>query len=110
MEAPPDASALLTQLKIPDRGFDTVVIGEPQRAFYGNQYALTFPVFTHWRPAVGTLTSTPSLPTAMTSWPATVSLSKPALTPPSSPSGRPKSRPVRPRLSPASGHVASSSG
>jgi hypothetical protein len=25
-----------------------VVIGEPQRAFYGNQYSLTMPVFTHF--------------------------------------------------------------
>jgi site-specific DNA recombinase len=35
-----------------------VVIGEPQRAFYGNQFSLTFPVFTHfgvqlWVPEVG---------------------------------------------------------
>jgi len=34
------------------------VIGEPQRAFYGNQYSLTMPVFTHygvqlWVPGVG---------------------------------------------------------
>ncbi|GGV25344.1 recombinase family protein [Streptomyces spectabilis] len=29
----PRATALLTA---PDRGFDAVVIGEPQRAFYGN--------------------------------------------------------------------------
>ena len=42
----------------PDRGFDGVVIGEPQRAFYGNQFSLTFPLFTHygvqlWVPEVG---------------------------------------------------------
>jgi DNA invertase Pin-like site-specific DNA recombinase len=54
----PEANALLIQLKNPDRGFDAVVIGEPQRAFYGNQYGLTFPVFTHygvqlWVPEVG---------------------------------------------------------
>ncbi|PXY23460.1 hypothetical protein BAY59_27710 [Prauserella coralliicola] len=35
-----------------------MVIGEPQRAFYGNQYGLTFPVFVHygvglWVPEVG---------------------------------------------------------
>ncbi len=41
-----------------DRGFDGVVIGEPQRAFYGNQFGLTFPVFVHygvglWVPEVG---------------------------------------------------------
>lgn len=39
-------------------GFDAVVIGEPQRAFYGNQYSLTYPVFEHygvglWVPEVG---------------------------------------------------------
>ena len=38
--------------------FDAVVIGEPQRAFSGTQYALTFPVFVHhgvelWVPEVG---------------------------------------------------------
>ena len=40
------------------RGFDAVVIGEPQRAFYGNQYSLMLPVFAHygvelWVPEVG---------------------------------------------------------
>ncbi|RBM08076.1 recombinase family protein [Streptomyces sp. PT12] len=54
----PQAAALLDALKSPDRGFDAVVIGEPQRAFYGNQFGLTFPVFTHygvplWVPEVG---------------------------------------------------------
>jgi site-specific DNA recombinase len=54
----PQAAALLTTLKDPARGFDAVVIGEPQRAFYGNQYGLTFPVFVHygvqlWVPEVG---------------------------------------------------------
>jgi site-specific DNA recombinase len=54
----PRAAALLSELKRPDRGFDAVVIGEPQRAFYGNQYSLTFPVFVHygvglWVPEVG---------------------------------------------------------
>ena len=54
----PKASELLEQLKNPDRGFEAVVIGEPQRAFYGNQYGLTFPVFAHygvqlWVPEVG---------------------------------------------------------
>jgi len=38
----PQATALLTELKNPARGFDAVVIGEPHRAFYGNQYGLTF--------------------------------------------------------------------
>ena len=40
----PEASRLLAELKNPDRGFEAVVIGEPQRAFYGNQFSLTFPV------------------------------------------------------------------
>jgi site-specific DNA recombinase len=54
----PQAAELLNTLKDADRGFDAVVIGEPQRAFYDNQYGLTFPVFTHygvqlWVPEVG---------------------------------------------------------
>lgn len=54
----PEASRLLDTFRNPDRGFDAVVIGEPQRAFYGNQFGLTFPVFTHfgvelWVPEVG---------------------------------------------------------
>jgi site-specific DNA recombinase len=54
----PEATRLLAALANPDRGFDSVVIGEPQRAFYGNQFGLTFPVFTHygvqlWVPEVG---------------------------------------------------------
>jgi site-specific DNA recombinase len=54
----PAASRLLEALQDPDRGFAGVVIGEPQRAFYGNQFSLTFPVFTHfgvqlWVPEVG---------------------------------------------------------
>jgi DNA invertase Pin-like site-specific DNA recombinase len=54
----PYAAALLAELRKPDRGFDAVVIGEPHRAFYGNQYGLTFPVFEHfgvplWVPEVG---------------------------------------------------------
>ena len=54
----PAASRLLDALRDPDRGFAGVVIGEPQRAFYGNQFSLTFPIFTHygvqlWVPEVG---------------------------------------------------------
>ena len=54
----PEAARLLAALARSDRGFDAVVIGEPQRAFYGNQFGLTFPVFTHygvalWVPEVG---------------------------------------------------------
>jgi site-specific DNA recombinase len=54
----PRASALLAALADAGRGFDAVVIGEPHRAFYGNQFGLTFPLFTHygvelWVPEVG---------------------------------------------------------
>lgn len=49
---------MIEELKSPSRGFDAVVIGEPHRAFYGNQYSLTFPLFEHfgiplWVPEVG---------------------------------------------------------
>jgi hypothetical protein len=52
------ASELLEALRNPDRGFGAVVIGEPQRAFYGNQFSLIFPLFEHlgvelWVPEVG---------------------------------------------------------
>ena len=40
----PEASKLLAALADPNRGFDAVVVGEPQRAFYGNQFGNTYPV------------------------------------------------------------------
>jgi site-specific DNA recombinase len=54
----PEAARLLAALRDPARGFDAVVIGEPQRTFYGNQFGLTFPLFVHygvqlWVPEVG---------------------------------------------------------
>lgn len=54
----PQANRLLDKLAQPGRGFEAVAIGEPQRAFYGNQFGLTFPIFTHygvqlWVPEVG---------------------------------------------------------
>jgi site-specific DNA recombinase len=54
----PQAAALLATLADPNRGFTAVVIGEPHRAFYGNQFGLTLPLFTHygvtlWVPEVG---------------------------------------------------------
>src|SRR5437868_12907897 len=42
----------------PDRGFDAIVVGEYERAFYGNQFALMAPLFEHygvqlWMPETG---------------------------------------------------------
>jgi len=54
----PQAAALVAQLTDPERGWDAVVIGEYERAFYGNQYASMAPLFEHygvslWMPEVG---------------------------------------------------------
>ncbi len=54
----PEASRLLAALADPNRGFEGVVVGEPQRAFYGNQFGNTFPLFAHygvplWVPEIG---------------------------------------------------------
>jgi site-specific DNA recombinase len=54
----PEASKLLAALADPNRGFEAVVVGEPQRAFYGNQFGNTYPLFEHygvplWVPEVG---------------------------------------------------------
>jgi site-specific DNA recombinase len=51
-------AALVGQLADPDRGWDAIVIGEYERAFYGNQYASMAPLFEHygiglWMPEVG---------------------------------------------------------
>ncbi|MHB8466516.1 MAG: recombinase family protein [Acidimicrobiales bacterium] len=54
----PEATRLLASVADRSRGFDAVVIGEPARAFYGNQFGLTFPVLVHygvelWVPEIG---------------------------------------------------------
>jgi site-specific DNA recombinase len=54
----PQAAALVTALADPDRGWDAIVIGEYERAFYGSQYSLMAPLFEHygvqlWMPEVG---------------------------------------------------------
>lgn len=51
------AAALVAQLTDPDRGWAAIVIGEYERAFCGNQYALMAPLFEHygiglWMPEV----------------------------------------------------------
>jgi site-specific DNA recombinase len=54
----PQAAALVARLADPDRGWDAIVIGEYERAFYGSQYASMGPLFEHygvqlWMPEVG---------------------------------------------------------
>ena len=54
----PQAAALVAQLTDPERGGDSVLIGDYERAFYGNQYASMAPLFEHygvslWMPEVG---------------------------------------------------------
>ena len=54
----PQAAALVAQLADADRGWDAVVIGEYERAFYGSQYAAMAPLFEHygvqlWMPETG---------------------------------------------------------
>jgi len=54
----PQASRLLEALKGPNRGFSDLVVGEPQRAFYGAQYENVAPLLQHygvnlWIPTLG---------------------------------------------------------
>ena len=54
----PEATRLLGDCARQDRGFDALVIGEPQHAFAGTQYGLTAPILWHhrvelWVPEVG---------------------------------------------------------
>src|SRR4029077_4640421 len=54
----PQAAALGAALGDPDRGWDAIVIGEYERAFYGAQYASMAPLFEHygvqlWMPETG---------------------------------------------------------
>ena len=54
----PQSAALVAQLADPDRGWDAIVTGEYERAFYGSQYAAMAPLFEHygvqlWMPETG---------------------------------------------------------
>jgi DNA invertase Pin-like site-specific DNA recombinase len=54
----PESARLLAALEDPARGFEAVVVGEPQRVFYDNQFGLVFPLFEHfgvglWVPEIG---------------------------------------------------------
>ena len=44
----PQAAALVAALADPERGWDAIVIGEYERAFYGGQYASMAPLFEHY--------------------------------------------------------------
>jgi site-specific DNA recombinase len=45
----PQAAALAAALADPARGWDAIVIGEYERAFFGSQYASMAPLFEHYR-------------------------------------------------------------
>lgn len=54
----PEAARLVALLADPGRGWDAIVAGEYERAFYGSQYASMAPLFEHygvqlWMPEVG---------------------------------------------------------
>ncbi len=54
----PEAAALVALLADPDRGWEAIVAGEYERAFYGSQYAAMAPLFEHygvqlWMPEAG---------------------------------------------------------
>ena len=58
MGPPPGSAALIALLADPGRGWDAIVIGEYERAFYGSQYAAMAPLFEHygvqlWMPEAG---------------------------------------------------------
>jgi site-specific DNA recombinase len=44
----PQAAALVATLADPDRGWDAIVIGEYEGAFYASQYASMVPLFQHY--------------------------------------------------------------
>jgi site-specific DNA recombinase len=54
----PETAALVAQLADPGRGWDAIVVGEYERAFYGSQYGAMAPLFEHygvqlWMPEAG---------------------------------------------------------
>ena len=44
----PEAAALVALLADPGRGWDAIVVGEYERAFYGSQYGAMAPLFEHY--------------------------------------------------------------
>jgi hypothetical protein len=65
----PEAARLVAELADAGRGWDAIVVGEYERAFYGSQYAVMAPLFGHygiqlWMPEAGVaagLISRPSM-------------------------------------------------
>ena len=53
MEATTGSRSTLGRCRFHVQAFDAIVIGEPQRAFYGNQFGLTFPILTHYGVGLG---------------------------------------------------------
>ncbi|MCW2931883.1 MAG: recombinase family protein [Actinomycetia bacterium] len=54
----PQAAVIVAALADPDRGWDALVVGEYERAFYGSQYAMVAPLLRHygvqlWMPEAG---------------------------------------------------------
>ena len=54
----PQAAAIIAALADPGRGWDAIVVGEYERAFYGSQYAMVAPLLQHygvqlWMPEAG---------------------------------------------------------
>jgi site-specific DNA recombinase len=54
----PEAARLMAAMADPERGFDAIVVGEYDRAFYGGQYGQMAPLFEHygiqlWTPEAG---------------------------------------------------------
>ena len=50
---PPGSRCLVAQLADPGRGWDAIVVGEYERAFYGSQYAAMAPLFEHYGSSCG---------------------------------------------------------
>jgi site-specific DNA recombinase len=44
----PQAALVIAALSDPDRGWDAIVVGEYERAFYGSQYAMVAPLLQHY--------------------------------------------------------------
>ncbi|WP_414642110.1 hypothetical protein [Actinocrinis sp.] len=64
----PEAARLIEAIKDPNRGFDAIVIGSYERAFYGNQASLILPLLEKYRVACGCRRSAGRSPPDTTNW------------------------------------------